>query len=182
MGHSNVFSVRDLFQSDTVTCFVSEILDLHDSESGTVTCFVSEILDLHDSESETVTCFVSEILDLHDSESETVTCFLSEIYSNRTQWRVLCPRIWIYMTQNRTQWLVICPRIWTSESCHHKVRDYSHAWRKFYQRLFPCNKNRGQQIVTFFLNLPAKYFCRSRKPCPCCVCPWPRVRKPELNE
>jgi hypothetical protein len=32
MGHSDVFSVRDLFQSDTVTRFMSESLELLDSE------------------------------------------------------------------------------------------------------------------------------------------------------
>ena len=74
IGHSDMFSVRDLFQSDTMTCFLSEILDFHDPESDIVTCFLSEIL----FQSDTVTCFLSEILDLHDSESDTVTCYMSE--------------------------------------------------------------------------------------------------------
>jgi hypothetical protein len=46
IGHSDVYSVRDLFQSDTVTCFLYEILDLHDLESDTVTCYMSENLEI----------------------------------------------------------------------------------------------------------------------------------------
>jgi hypothetical protein len=41
-----VFSVRDLFQSEKVTCFLSEILDLHDSESDRVTYYMSENLEV----------------------------------------------------------------------------------------------------------------------------------------
>ena len=43
IGHNDGVSVRDLFQSDTVTCFLSKILDLRDPESETVTCILSEI-------------------------------------------------------------------------------------------------------------------------------------------
>jgi len=111
IGHSDVYSVRDLFQSDKVTCFPSEILGLHDPESDTMTLCLSEIYSNRTQwhvfcprywiswlrighsgivsvrylfQSDTVTCFLSEVLDLHDSESDTVTSCLSEIYSNRT--------------------------------------------------------------------------------------------------
>jgi hypothetical protein len=47
-----------------------------DSEWDTVTCVLSESLDLNDSESDTVTCFLYDILDSHDLEWDTVTCFV----------------------------------------------------------------------------------------------------------
>ena len=155
IGHSDVYSVRDLFQSDTVTCFPPEILDLHASESDTETC-LSEIYfnrtqwrvfcprfgrtwprighsDVYSArdlfQSDTVTCFPSEILDLHSSESDTVTLCLSEIYFNRTQWCVFCPRFWTYTTQNRTQWRCVCPRfIPIGHSDMFSVEDIGLTW------------------------------------------------------
>jgi len=135
IGQSDVFPVRGQFNSDTVTCFLSEILELHDPESNTGTCFLSKILELHDSESDRVTCFLSEVNSIRTQWHVFCSRFWNYMTQNRTQGRVFCPRFWNYMTQNRTEWRVFCPRfISIAHSDMFSLRDFGITWLRIEHR------------------------------------------------